>query len=448
MEDTMIFFKNTLKKLFLYILILIILNILLCSIIVFKSNNSNKILNILDTISNEITLNNNIYEISHKAINIMEEKQLWAIIIDKNNGNVLFEYKKPKEVSNKFNINDVALFSKFYLNDYPVFISIRNEGLLLLAFPKDSFVRYKTNYFPYKIIKNAPTIFILYILLNLFIIFFLLLSTHLKIIKEIKPVNDAILSIPNDFYYIPKSNNYFKQIYNSINKINMLLNKNEKEKKLWIESISHDIRTPLSTIIGFSSNLSNNNNLDYQTKEKIKQIEKHGKYISELINNLNLNLNLNYDYKLNLQKINFIPFIKNIVINIINENENSVYDISFITDKNIKNIYLNIDTLLFERLIRNIIYNSIKHNPNGCNITVYIEQLNSKLHIKFKDDGIGNDNINNIIENINNKNSNLSLNKLGLFIVSRIIKLHNGKINIYSEKNKFFTVEIIIDILN
>ena len=418
MEDTMIFFKNTLKKLFIYILILIILNILLCSIIVFKSNNSNKILNILDIISNEITLNNNIYEISHKAINIMEEKQLWAIIIDKNNGNVLFEYKKPKEVSNKFNINDVALFSKFYLNDYPVFISIRNEGLLLLAFPKDSFVRYKTNYFPY------------------------------KIIKEIKPVNDAILSIPNDFYYIPKSNNYFKQIYNSINKINMLLNKNEKEKKLWIESISHDIRTPLSTIIGFSSNLSNNNNLDYQTKEKIKQIEKHGKYISELINNLNLNLNLNYDYKLNLQKINFIPFIKNIVINIINENENSVYDISFITDKNIKNIYLNIDTLLFERLIRNIIYNSIKHNPNGCNITVYIEQLNSKLHIKFKDDGIGNDNINNIIENINNKNSNLSLNKLGLFIVSRIIKLHNGKINIYSEKNKFFTVEIIIDILN
>lgn len=442
------FLKKELKKLFLYIMILIGINILIFSIIVFKLNATNKMKDTLYSVSEGINLYNKGYVVSEKASKTLEKNNLWAILIDKSSGEVIWEYKKPQGVNTKFNINDVALFSKFYLNDYPVFLKTREDGLLVLAFPKDSYVRYNANYFSYNFIKNMPSIVLFYVLGNIIILLMLMLFTHFKLAKEIKPLNNAILSIPNNIYYTTDCNNSFEQIYKSINKINKLLNNSEKERELWIESISHDIRTPLSNIIGFAASLSNNSELDDKDKFKVGQIEKHGKYIRELISNLNINTKLNNEYKLKLQKINFIPFVKNTIINIINENENPLYNIEFLVDENIKNeIYVNVDIVLFERLIRNVIYNSIKHNINGCDLFVEMHKLNSKVHIIFKDNGIGSENIEYIVENIENKKNNYSsLNKLGLFIVSRIIKLHNGEMKIQSEKGVFFMVELIMDI--
>ena len=58
--------------------------------------------------------------LNEKNREFLKEKDIWSIRLDKN-GRVVESFNKPKEVKVKFDITDVARFTRFYLNDYPVF---------------------------------------------------------------------------------------------------------------------------------------------------------------------------------------------------------------------------------------------------------------------------------------------------------------------------------------
>ena len=68
--------------------------------------------------------------LNEKNREFLKEKDIWSIRLDKN-GRVVESFNKPKEVKVKFDITDVARFTRFYLNDYPVFTYIAGDGLIL-----------------------------------------------------------------------------------------------------------------------------------------------------------------------------------------------------------------------------------------------------------------------------------------------------------------------------
>ena len=75
--------------------------------------------------------------LNEKNKEFLKQKDIWSIRLDKT-GKVIESFNKPKEVKDKFEITDVARFTRFYLADYPVFTYIIQDGLILFAYPKNS----------------------------------------------------------------------------------------------------------------------------------------------------------------------------------------------------------------------------------------------------------------------------------------------------------------------
>lgn len=69
------------------------------------------------------------------------------MVIDSENGNQVFHYKTPKTLKEHYDLADVAQFSRFYLDDYPVFTHIVDNNLIIIGFPKDRIFKFPSNYY-------------------------------------------------------------------------------------------------------------------------------------------------------------------------------------------------------------------------------------------------------------------------------------------------------------
>ena len=130
------FFKK-LKKFVLFILILLVLMILSLIGIFYSSfkfskkyTEPSKVFEFVENNKEENKAEKIYFTEENKKY--LENKKLWAIRIDKN-GQVVESFNKPKEVKNKFEISDIVRFTRYYLNDYPVFTFVVDDGVLVLA---------------------------------------------------------------------------------------------------------------------------------------------------------------------------------------------------------------------------------------------------------------------------------------------------------------------------
>lgn len=79
--------------------------------------------------------------LNDKNKEFLKEKNIWSIRLDRD-GKVVESFNKPKEVKDKFDLTDIARFTRYYLADYPVFTYIIGDGLILFAYPKIHWINY------------------------------------------------------------------------------------------------------------------------------------------------------------------------------------------------------------------------------------------------------------------------------------------------------------------
>ena len=142
-------FKKNILKFILSFIFIIIVDVILSVTAANYIRSQQSASNIIETVSSEIVLTNGNYVVSPIAKQLIDENNLWMMIIDKNSGKEKFNIDKPKDIANQFNFADVVRFSRFYLKDYPVFTQIKDNDndIYIIAFPKDSIIRYGNNYF-------------------------------------------------------------------------------------------------------------------------------------------------------------------------------------------------------------------------------------------------------------------------------------------------------------
>ncbi|MFR2520618.1 MAG: hypothetical protein ACLS82_06355 [Evtepia gabavorous] len=68
---------------------------------------------------------------------LLAQQDLWLMLVGRD-GQVLWQYNKPAEVPDQYDLLDVAAFTRWYLEDYPVQTRIRPDGLLVAGAPKGS----------------------------------------------------------------------------------------------------------------------------------------------------------------------------------------------------------------------------------------------------------------------------------------------------------------------
>lgn len=372
--------------------------------------------------------------LNEKNKEFLKEKDIWAIRINKN-GKIVESFNKPKEVKNKFDLTDVAGFTRYYLADYPVFTYILKDGLILFAYPKNSLDKFPFNYYNFKNLLFNFEMFLVFVIL-FFIFVYIFYRIDIKnIFKNILPLQEAIDKIYEDDYEKLDENGELKDLALSINKANEKYNNLKKSQSKWIRGLSHDVRTPLAKI-SWELNKENKNDLD--TRNIQDQVLK----ISNILEGLNLTMSLANIDKENFESKSPLKVIRKVIVDKLNENPKR--EIIFENRLRDPDIKLKMDPTLFYRMVENIIKNSLAYTEGK--IDIIISNPDNQLIIRVLDQGCGVDE--DIIKRINDEDlTNITRHGLGIFISKQIAELHDGKFSI-ENKDQGLDVSFIFDLIN
>ncbi|OME89021.1 MULTISPECIES: sensor histidine kinase [Paenibacillus] len=226
----------------------------------------------------------------------------------------------------------------------------------------------------------------------------------------------------------------------------------EEAKQEWIAGISHDLKTPLTYIKGYSALLLNEQ-YEWSKEEAIsfiREMDDKGKHMEELIQDLSLVTQLNRaDGALPLQKTNqdIVEFTKRVVADISNSPQASSYHLHFQADP--PAIYVDFDLKFMQRILQNMMMNSILHNPEHTNIYVQIADTGEHAVIRIKDNGVGMPA--HMVEHLfqqyyrgTTTDSTSEGTGLGMAIVYKLVQVHDGTISVESEPSQgtSFTIRL------
>ena len=355
--------------------------------------------------------------LNEKNKEFLKENDIWALRLNKD-GKVIESFNKPRQVKDKFDLTDIAGFTRYYLADYPVFTYILGDGLLVFAYPKNSLDKFPSNYYNYhNLIFNLWLVVIFLIFFLIFVYVFYRMDIR-DILKNITPFQKAIDGLFEDDYEKLDESGELKDLAFAINKANEKYNNLKTSQSKWIRGLSHDVRTPLAKI---SWELNKENKEELDTKNIQDQVLK----ISNILEGLNLTMSLANIDKEGFVAENPVKIIRKLIVDKLNENP----DREIIFDNKLVNqdIKIKMDPTLFYRMVENILKNSLIYT-NG-KITVILQTLDNKLIIRILDQGQGISK--NIIKKIYEEDlTNITRHGLGIFIAKQISDLHDGRFTI------------------
>ena len=387
----------------------------------------------------------------------LQNTNIWAIFIDNAAMKVVWQTDNlPETVPMSYTISDIASLTRGYIDGYPTFTGEAENGLVVLGYPKDSFWKHMWPSWDYNLIKNLPKTILSVFAINIALIFIIYVIANSKLLKSVKPIVGGIQALSaNEEVYIEEKG-LLSELAININKASNILQtqgrqlrKRETARANWIAGVSHDIRTPLSMVMGYAGQLESDMQLSEDNRKKAAVIVKQSNRMRNLINDLNLASKLEYNMQpINPERQNLIAVIRQVVADFINMNIDEKYTVSWETDETLTSCTANIDKDLIKRAISNLIQNSINHNDQGCHIFVRVMIEDNAYKVVVADDGLGA--TDEQIEKLNNsphymvcdENTSEQRHGLGLLIVKQIIFAHNGKMQIKHSEYGGFEVDL------
>ncbi len=219
------------------------------------------------------------------------------------------------------------------------------------------------------------------------------------------------------------------------------IKRSEKARSDLIANVSHELKTPITSISGFIETLKNMDPEDADFFEFLDIIEKESKKLKRLVLDL-LDLAKLESKKMTLQKevISIEPILES-TLKLLRP---KIEDKEIIIEKDIaEESMIYADPLRMEQILYNIIDNAVKYTNNGGKITIttYAEKQNIKIIIKDTGIGIEKSKINRVTEQFYREEKSRSKlvsdgYGLGLAIVKNLVELLNGSLEIFSKQNE------------
>ncbi|MGL4774012.1 MAG: sensor histidine kinase [Clostridium sp.] len=454
-------------------LLVVITNILILGFIMFYTGLDSKykyennydvsdfVRNFEKYIDIDIDVDNNL-NLSDHGKNLLDKKKSWIQILNEdsrevynyNKPNIIKEKHMPIELINGYKYgggfgDDSQILAGYKTIDnttYTYLIGFPMVDVQKVIFITDTAIMIK--------VIECSLILIIVIDIIIAIAFGFIFSKGLT--KPVKKIIGAVEDLyDGDYEVYYKEKGLYKSLFAKLNILSNKLKENEIERKKietmreeWIDNISHDIKTPLSSIKGYAEVLEE----DYDfSSEDIKDyagiINKKADYIKELVDDLNLNVKLKNDISIvNKEEVNIVKLVQDSIIDIFNDSRYSNVDIEFECDE--EEIKIEVDKMLIKRVLNNLIYNALVHNDDNINIGVGIYK-NDKTHITISDNGkgISKEDLEHIFDRYYRGTNTGEFHKgsgLGMAIAKEVINAHNGDIIIKSELGKGTYIEIVL----
>lgn len=288
---------------------------------------------------------------------------------------------------------------------------------------------------------------ILILILNIFIISGVLMGmTTKKMLQPIKQITEATKEVASGNFAVQletKREDEIAELIENFNKMVKELRSIEGIQKDFVDNVSHEFKTPISSIQGFAQLLQED---EISKEERIEYagiiIEESNRLLKLSNNMLKLSRLENKELITNKQKIDIEEQIKKSIYLL--ENKWKEKNIKF--NLSLKNEFFYGDEELIFQVWVNLIDNAIKFSNENGNIDIIMETDEKNLRVTVKDYGIGIENKEKIFNRFyqEDESHSQSGSGLGLAIVKRIIELSKGEILVESKIGEGSALTIVL----
>lgn len=414
---------------------------------------------VVKSITKGLHMSSNTYSLDTESEKLLNQLNAWAMLLD-NSGHVTWSYDLPTQLPLTYSLIDVAQFSRNYLMDYPVFVWEHSDGLIIVGYPKTSLAKYQFN-FPIEWVRGLPFRSIALLIGNVTLALFLSILGGSQLIKSIKPLISGIHALSDEQPVDIETKGVLRDLAKSINHTSSLLQKKNNSLKSrdearsnWIAGISHDIRTPLSMVLGYASQLEENDDVTTENRKQASIIRQQAEKLRSLVNDLNLVSMLEYEMQpLSMETVRLSALARQITSEFLNNGLDEKFTLELdVPDENLR---VKGDEKLLLRGITNLVQNSISHNPEGCQILLqtFLDYDKKNCHFIVSDNGKGicQSELPNLMELPYSSKRERPVHNghgLGLPMVARIAKAHHGQLILTSDTDKGMKSDIILWTLN
>lgn len=217
-----------------------------------------------------------------------------------------------------------------------------------------------------------------------------------------------------------------------------------EEKKMFVSNVSHELKTPLTSIAGYTETLLLKEG-DAEKIQFLKIIERNAMRMSGMVNDLLSLAQVEEDkIRWNFTKFPLKELIQTVKMSLDSQVQSKGLNLQLKIEENLE---LRGDTFLIEQLVRNLIENAIRYSDKGT-ITITAEKSGDRVTFSVSDEGIGipQSEIPHLFERFYVVDKSRSRERggtgLGLSIVNHICKIHKAECHVESEMGKGTVVSV------
>jgi signal transduction histidine kinase len=404
-------------------------------------------------------LDGDIPVISGAGIQSLDEFRLWIQILDENGNEVLAHNTTAEQPTHYSPIDFLRLYQGEGNQSETVFadriVTGTAQWTYIIGFPMN--ITKVTMFLDGESFTGGRSIII--VLISAAAMLMLLTGGvfGVWIIRHMRKMTQAIGQIPYRLYEPIHGHGPFQDVYDSLNGMNSELLKGDKElaqneimREEWITNITHDLKTPLSPIRGYAELLADPDNV-LAAENRIqygRTILRNTAYAEKLVNDLKLTYQLkNNMLPLDKKQSNLARFLKELVIEILNDPEYSGRTIEFDTDN--EELSFSFDEKLLKRALNNLVYNALIHNPKSAGVNVSL-LTTDRIALIIEDNGKGMtaEEVDRLFERYyrgTNTEANTGGTGLGMAIAKQIIEIHGGDIAVHLKCNMNFSILRVVN---
>lgn len=208
----------------------------------------------------------------------------------------------------------------------------------------------------------------------------------------------------------------------------------EKKRMLLVSEISHDLKTPLASMQGYSEMLLQKDVDEDVRKDYLQMIYDNSVRTNEILGSLFMYSKLeSAGYRIDPERTDICEFTRLLIASYITRFEDAGFGYEFSVPE--EEVFVDVDRELLRRVFENLIENSMKYNDPGTKIFIGIEH-GKDIRITVSDDGRGipEEHRARIWEPFYRADQTSKGSGLGLAIVKQIVEMHGGKIVLLPEE--------------
>lgn len=392
------FFTKQLLAFLLLAFVVIVVDFILYAFITYRESmqslNDGTPAVIVRAVDAGLSLQDGTYVLSAEASTTLAEQSAWAQLVD-SSGMVVWSQNLPPDVPLSYTTNDAAMAAHYAaIADYPAFFWDRGQELLIVGFPRETYWHMAVT-FPAQTAAYLPLYALILFTVDITIFFAVYLVSRRRTQRAVAPILDALDDLSEGRPAILRLRGDLSEIGKQITETSMLIEQKDAARVNWIRGVSHDIRTPLSMILGFADGIAQDEDASSRTRANASVIRSQGLKIRDLVTDLNTASRLDYDMQpLDLGRVHLARLLRGIVAEHVNSGLDQDHPLELSVSDAVADAVVLGDERLLTRAVENVIANARVHNESGCSTAIELDGGRGETGartavIRIADDGKG-----------------------------------------------------------